>query len=183
MCPGLIRITWLPRWPARNNGQSSHLCGNLNLSDLDVQGHAISRACLKAPRYSFADIVERFSFRASLRNAAWNCRALGYKHPGFIGLQRHKQLHTWILLHLDPDDGIAKLAGALVVGGECVGTDAGRDALAIASGSVQKGSAVVSVLLPDPFGPATTISTGDSACEIFSSNETSKRGRPGCCSM
>jgi hypothetical protein len=63
----------------------------------------MSRSCLKATRYGFADIFESFGFRASLRNAAGNRRAFGYRHSALVGLQCDKELHICIVPQLAPN--------------------------------------------------------------------------------
>ena len=85
---------------ARNNRQSGHLHGDLYLSDFDSQRHAVSGTCLQTAGDGLADVVEGFGFSASLRNATGNRRALRDEHPGFVRLDSHKKLHTWILPHL-----------------------------------------------------------------------------------
>ena len=77
----------------------------------------MSRACFETSSDGLADIIERLGFRASLGYAARNGRALSNEHAAFIGLQRHEQLHTWILLHPAPDDGRPDISGALVGAG------------------------------------------------------------------
>src|ERR1017187_3365463 len=85
---------------SRNGGQRSHLGRNLDFADLYGRRHPMSRACRQATSDCFADIVEGLGFRSSLGDAAGNRRALDYEHAGFIRLQRHKELHTWILSRL-----------------------------------------------------------------------------------
>ena len=85
---------------ARNNRQSGQLRGDLYLSDFDGHRHSVSGTRLQTGGDCFADVVEGFSFGASLRNATGNRRALRDEHPGFVRLDSHKKLHTWILPHL-----------------------------------------------------------------------------------
>jgi hypothetical protein len=75
----------------------------------------MSRACFETPGDGLADIVQGLGLRASLGDAPRNGRALRNEHAGLVGLQRHEQLHTWILLHLAPDDGDTDIIDALVV--------------------------------------------------------------------
>jgi len=65
----------------------------------------MSRACFETPGDGLADVIQGLGFGAPLGNAARNGRALRNEHAGLVRLQRHKQLHTWILLHLASDDG------------------------------------------------------------------------------
>ncbi len=55
---------------------------------------------LKTAGDGFADIRQGFVLGPSLRDATGNSRAFRNEHPGLISLQRHKELHTWILLHI-----------------------------------------------------------------------------------
>lgn len=75
----------------------------------------MSGACFETPSDGFANVVQRLGLRAPLGDAARNGRALRNEHAGLVGLQRHEQLHTWILLHLAPDDGVADIGGVPVV--------------------------------------------------------------------
>jgi hypothetical protein len=75
----------------------------------------MSRACFETPGDGLADVIQGLGLRASLGDAARNGRALCNQNASLIGLQRHEQLHTWILLHLAPDDGVPDIGGALVV--------------------------------------------------------------------
>lgn len=95
---GRLKSSYCPL--ARNNRQSGHLRGDLDLSDLDGQRHTVSGACLQTAGDGLADVVEGFGFSASLRNATGNRRALRDEHPGFVRLDSHKKLHTRILPHL-----------------------------------------------------------------------------------
>lgn len=72
----------------------------------------MSRACFETPSDGLADVIQGLGFRAPLGNAARNGRALRNEHAGLVRLQRHEQLHTWILLHLGPDDGVPDIRGA-----------------------------------------------------------------------
>ena len=65
----------------------------------------MSRACLETTSNGLADVIQGLSLRASLGDAARNGRALRNEHASLVGLQRHEQLHTWILLHLASGDG------------------------------------------------------------------------------
>ena len=71
----------------------------------------MSRACFETRRDGLADVIQGLGLRASLGDAARNRRALRNKHAGLVGLQRHEQLHTWILLHLAPDYGVPEIGG------------------------------------------------------------------------
>ena len=64
----------------------------------------MSRACFETRSNGFANVIQDFSFRASLRNAAKNEKTLRNEHAGLVGLQRHEQLHTCILQHLASDN-------------------------------------------------------------------------------
>jgi len=86
----------------RNGGHRRRSGGDLDFADFNGRRHPVSRSCRQATSDCFADIVESLGFRPSLGDAAWNRRALGYEHAGFIGLQRHEKLHTWILSGLWP---------------------------------------------------------------------------------
>lgn len=74
----------------------------------------MSRACFETRSDGLADVIQGLGLRASLGDAARNRRAFRNEHAGLVGLQRHEQLHTWILLHLAPDDGVPDIGGALV---------------------------------------------------------------------
>jgi preprotein translocase subunit SecA len=95
-------------------GQSCHLRRNLNFPNFNCQRHAMSRACFETPRNGLADVIEGLSVRGSLGDAARNGRVLRNEHAGLVGLQRHEQLHTWILLHLATNDGVRDVSGAPV---------------------------------------------------------------------
>lgn len=86
----------------RDGGQGRHSGGNLDFADLNGRRHSVGRASRQATSDCFADIVESFGLGPSLGDAAGNRRALGDEHAGFIGLQGHEQLHTWILSGLWP---------------------------------------------------------------------------------
>jgi hypothetical protein len=83
----------------------------------------MSRAGFETPSNGLANVFQGLGFRASLGNAARNGRALRNKHAGLVGLQRYEQLHTWILLHLTPEDGFPDISGALVAPA-CLSTNA-----------------------------------------------------------
>ena len=87
----------------RDGGQSCQLRGHLNFSDLNCQRHAMSRACFETPGNGLANVIQGLGLRAPLGDAPGNGRALRNEHTGLVGLQRHEQLHTWILLHLASD--------------------------------------------------------------------------------
>ncbi len=72
----------------------------------------MSRACFETPSDGLADIIQGLGLRASLGDAARNGGALRNKHAGLVGLQRHEQLHTWILLHHAPDERVPHIGGA-----------------------------------------------------------------------
>jgi hypothetical protein len=72
----------------------------------------MSRACFETPSDGLADVIQGLGLRASLGDAARNGRALGDEHAGLVRLQRHKQLHTWILQHLASNDGVPDIRGA-----------------------------------------------------------------------
>ena len=65
----------------------------------------MSGACFETPRDGLADILQGLGLCASLGDTARKGRTLGDEHAGLVRLQRHKQLHTWILLHLASADG------------------------------------------------------------------------------
>ena len=69
----------------------------------------MSRACFETPSNGLADVIQSLGFRAPLGNAARNGRALRNEHAGLVKLQRHEQLHTWILQHLASDDGVSDI--------------------------------------------------------------------------
>lgn len=90
----------------RDGGQSCHLRRNLNFSDFDGQRHAVSRACFETTGDGLAYVVQGLGLRASLGYAARNGRALSNEHASLVALQRHEQLHTWILQHLASGDAV-----------------------------------------------------------------------------
>lgn len=85
---------------ARDDGQRGHLREDLDFPDLDDQRHPVSGTGLQAACDRLADVVEGFGFGASLRNTTGNRRAFRDKHAGFVGLDGHKELHSWILPQL-----------------------------------------------------------------------------------
>ena len=72
----------------------------------------MSRACFETPGDGLADVIQGLGFGAPLGNAARNGRALRNEHAGLVRLQRHEQLHAWILQHLACDDGVPDIRGA-----------------------------------------------------------------------
>jgi hypothetical protein len=72
----------------------------------------MSCACFETPCDGLADVVQGLDLRASLGDAARDGRALRNEHTGFVGLQRHEKLHTWILQHLTSDHGGPDISGA-----------------------------------------------------------------------
>ena len=58
----------------------------------------MSCACFETPGNGLTDVIQCLGLRASLRDAARNGRALRNEHASLVGLQRHQQLHTRILL-------------------------------------------------------------------------------------
>ena len=70
------------------------------------------RAGFETPDDGLANVFQGLGFRASLGDAAGNGRTLGNQHAGFVGFQRHEQLHTWILRHVASDDEVPHIRGA-----------------------------------------------------------------------
>jgi hypothetical protein len=60
----------------------------------------MSRACFETADNGLADVIQSLGLRASLGDATRNGRALRNEHAGLVALERHEQLHTWILLYL-----------------------------------------------------------------------------------
>ena len=77
----------------------------------------MSRACFETSSDGLADVIQCLGLGASLGYAARNGRALSNEHACLIGLQRHEQLHNWILLHLAPHDEGQDISDALVNAG------------------------------------------------------------------
>ena len=73
----------------------------------------MGRACFETTGDGLADVIQSLGLRASLGDAARNSGALRNEHAGLVGLQRHEQLHTWILLHLAPDYGVPEIGAEL----------------------------------------------------------------------
>ena len=65
----------------------------------------MSRACFETSGNGLADVIQCLGLRASLGDATRNGRALCNEHASLVGLERHEQLHTWILLYCAPNDG------------------------------------------------------------------------------
>ena len=79
---------------ARKRGQRWHLRGNLDLADLDCRRHPMGCTRGQAACYGFADVLQRFGFRASLGNASWNRWTFRNQHARLVLFERNEKLHT-----------------------------------------------------------------------------------------
>ncbi len=93
----LLKSSYCPL--AWDNGQRRHLCRGLDFPDFDYQWHSMSCPGLETAGDGFPDVLQGFVPGPALRDATGNGRAFGNEHPSLVCLKRHKELHTWILLH------------------------------------------------------------------------------------
>ena len=75
--------------------------GNLDLANRNGEWHVVRGARFQAGQTRLANVLQRFGFGSSLRDATRDRRAFGNDHPGFIGFQRDQQLRVSILFAIE----------------------------------------------------------------------------------